>query len=284
LEGFRVNRVEGNRLFPLKMPPSLRRGMALYRNNDVEFERLMKGQTAVRKIAVRMVLSEVEEGFLLKMLDADTGQLLGEAVLPSDKQQAQKPQQENIVRQLSKLGTTPYECCEVVFHPQQFSFFIPSSQLAELRRSVVEEVSSRCEVRGTRYENTADAEYRSQNNTPLTSPQNISRTSQLAPRTSTQNAPRTLKYPYLYNAANQAARDFYRSQGIADATSLETHPVGHPMLMQCRHCLRYSLGYCRKQGRGELPWREPLYLRLPDSRRFRLEFDCRNCQMNVYGE
>ncbi len=284
LEGFRVNRVEGNRLFPLKMPSSLRKGMALYRNNDVEFERLMKGQTAVRKIAVRMVLSEVEEGFLLQMLDAADGQLLGEAVLPSDKQQAQKPQQENIVRQLSKLGTTPYECCEVVFHPQQFSFFIPSSQLAELRRSVVEKVSSRCEVRGTRYENTADAEYRSQNNTPLTSPQNISRTSYLAPRTSTQNAPRTSKYPYLYNAANQAARDFYRSQGIADATSLETHPVGHPMLMQCRHCLRYSLGYCRKQGRGELPWREPLYLRLPDGRRFRLEFDCKNCQMNVYGE
>ena len=284
LEGFRVNRVEGNRLFPLKMPSSLRKGMALYRNNDVEFERLMKGQTAVRKIAVRMVLSEVEEGFLLKMLDADTGQLLGEAVLPSDKQQAQKPQQENIVRQLSKLGTTPYECCEVVFHPQQFSFFIPSSQLAELRRSVVEEVSSRCEVRGTRYENTADAEYRSQNNTPLTSPQNISRTSYLAPRTSTQNAPRTSKYPYLYNAANQEARDFYRAQGIADVTSLETHPVGQPMLMQCRHCLRYSLGYCRKQGRGELPWREPLYLRLPDGRRFRLEFDCKNCQMNVYGE
>ena len=290
LEGFRVNRVEGNRLFPLKMPPSLRRGMALYRNNDVEFERLMKGQTAVRKIAVRMVLSDVEEGFLLKMLDADTGQLLGEAVLPSDKQQAQKPQQENIVRQLSKLGTTPYECCEVVFHPQQFSFFIPSSQLAELRRSVVEEINSRCEcdsrceVRGTRYENTAETESQDKNKVTLTSPKNISRTSYLAPRTSTQNAPRTSKYPYLYNAANQAARDFYRAQGIADATSLETHPVGHPMLMQCRHCLRYSLGYCRKQGRGELPWREPLYLRLPDGRRFRLEFDCRNCQMNVYGE
>ena len=290
LEGFRVNRVEGNRLFPLKMPSSLRKGMALYRNNDVEFERLMKGQTAVRKIAVRMVLSDVEEGFLLKMLDADTGQLLGEAVLPSDKQQAQKPQQENIVRQLSKLGTTPYECCEVVFHPQQFSFFIPSSQLAELRRSVVEEINSRCEcdsrceVRGTRYENTAETESQDKNKVTLTSPKNISRTSQLAPRASTQNAPLTPKYPYLYNAANQAARDFYRAQGIADATSLETHPVGHPMLMQCRHCLRYSLGYCRKQGRGELPWREPLYLRLPDGRRFRLEFDCRNCQMNVYGE
>ena len=34
LEGFRVNRVEGNRLYPLRMPEHLRPGMALYRNND----------------------------------------------------------------------------------------------------------------------------------------------------------------------------------------------------------------------------------------------------------
>lgn len=38
LEGFRVNRVEGGRLFPFKMPTHLRKGMTLYRNQDVAFE------------------------------------------------------------------------------------------------------------------------------------------------------------------------------------------------------------------------------------------------------
>ena len=43
LEGFRVNRVEGNRLFPFHMPRGLRRGMSLYRNNDVAFGKALAG-------------------------------------------------------------------------------------------------------------------------------------------------------------------------------------------------------------------------------------------------
>ena len=35
---------------------------------------------------------------------------------------------------------------------------------------------------------------------------------------------------------------------------------------------------------GQKPnWREPLMLRLGDGRLFRLEFDCKHCQMNVYA-
>ena len=53
--------------------------------------------------------------------------------------------------------------------------------------------------------------------------------------------------------------------------------------MQCRHCIRYSLGYCVKNGGKRPSWREPLSLVLGDGRRFRLEFDCQHCQMNVYA-
>ena len=270
LEGFRVNRVEGNRLFPLKMPAALRKGMALYRNNDVEFERQMKGQTAVRKIPVKMTLEETETGFLLRMYK--TGQLqnnclrnqaqqddgmLAQVEFPLEKQQAEKPQRENIVRQLTKLGGTPYECHEVTFVPDDFNFFIPSSQLAEMRRKLVS-VS-----RG--YEETDVHVYENRNLTP--------------PSFEGDGG-----LPYLYNASNEAARAFYREQGVSDATSLETNPVRKPLLMQCRHCLRFSLGWCRKQRREEMPWREPLFLHLPDGSRYRLEFDCKHCQMNVYGD
>ena len=55
------------------------------------------------------------------------------------------------------------------------------------------------------------------------------------------------------------------------------------LLMQCRHCLRYSYGYCVKNGGKKPVWREPLRLVLPDGRRFPLQFDCKNCQMNVYS-
>jgi protease len=56
------------------------------------------------------------------------------------------------------------------------------------------------------------------------------------------------------------------------------------LLMQCRHCLRFSLGYCVKHGGKKPFWREPLYLRLADGRRFRLQFNCKECQMNLYAE
>ena len=113
------------------------------------------------------------------------------------------------------------------------------------------------------------------------------------------------RYPYLYNIANHLAREFYEKQGLEPLTpAFETGgQVREPLIMQCRHCLKYSLGYCTKRRahsseaevgdncgadrRGSLlgraPWREPLFLTLPDGRRFRLEFNCKACQMNVYG-
>lgn len=61
LEGFRVNRAEGNRLFPLEMPRHLRPGVALYRNNDVAFSRILAGRTAERKIPVKIVFDLYDE-------------------------------------------------------------------------------------------------------------------------------------------------------------------------------------------------------------------------------
>jgi putative protease len=87
-------------------------------------------------------------------------------------------------------------------------------------------------------------------------------------------------FPYLYNISNQKARDFY---GAKDLTAFELKGGKGP-IMQCRHCIRYSLGYCVKHGGKRPLWHEPLSLVLGDGRRFRLEFDCQHCQMNVYAE
>ncbi len=66
LEGFRVNRVEGNRLFPLKMPHGLRPGMVLYRNNDKAFEDILSRPVADRRIPLCMTLNAVDGGFSLE--------------------------------------------------------------------------------------------------------------------------------------------------------------------------------------------------------------------------
>ena len=91
--------------------------------------------------------------------------------------------------------------------------------------------------------------------------------------------------PYMYNIANQQARAFYEAQGLKPLVpAFELSRPQKPIIMQCRHCLRYALGYCVKHGGKKPTWREPLYLELSDHRRFQLQFDCNQCQMIIYAE
>ncbi len=258
LEGFRVNRAEGNRLFPLKMPERLRPGMGLYRNNDVAFEKVLAGKTAERKIPVEIVFRPVEGGF-----EAVSGS--ARAFIAFEHQEAKKPQGENIVRQLGKLGNTPYVCSRVTVADGGDGYFVPSSLLGELRRLLVEQLSAT-------HEESVVTSLEKHDELRVEAWQ-----------------PSYAAYPYLYNISNDRARAFYEDQGLAQgetAFELSGFPKGGrlPLLMQCRHCIRYSLGFCVKRGGKSPDWKEPLHLVLPDGKRFRLEFACRECQMNVYAE
>ena len=258
LVGFRVNRVEGNRLFPLKMPEGLRTGMSLYRNHDIAFEKMLSGKTAERKIPVKMTLREIPDGFELLLDEGigmkDEGKCRKE-ILKIEKTLAEKPQRENIVRQLTKLGNTPFVCDEIVIEGDADKYFIPSSQLSELRRRIERPNPSPREGK--------------EKPTP-----NPSR------REGSWNFHED---GFLLNVSNRLAREFYEQQGIAVEPAFELKEPPQAMLMQCRHCLRYTMGYCTKHGGQKPAWREPLSLRLADGRAFRLEFDCKNCQMNIYS-
>ena len=53
-------------------------------------------------------------------------------------------------------------------------------------------------------------------------------------------------------------------------------------LMTCRFCLRHAWGWCKKEN-PNAP-RDPLFLVLGDGRKFRLEFDCKKCEMMVLAQ
>ena len=277
LQGFRVNRAVGNRLYPFKMPKGLKPGMALYRNQDQSFDKELSGTTAVRKIPIGMRFGLTNDGF---KVDANINSLdQRRTAITFAHQLAQKPQHDNIVRQLSKLGNTVYECSEIDIEDGADSYFIPSSILAELRRKVVEQLDTQVQQmkRVVTHRQTNDKG------------QGIRKRQQF----SLVNPSQYNELPYLYNISNDAARKFYEYQGLSKSESAFEcqQPNGvrqggeaDLLLMQCRHCIRYSLGYCVKRGGKNPKWHEPLYLELPDKRRFRLEFDCKNCQMNVLPE
>ena len=276
LEGFRINRAEGNRLFPLRMPDNLRPGAALYRNRDEAFGKLLKGKTAERKIPITLTLSVTEKGFALSA----TGQGIKPTcqVLEMDKQKAMKPQRDNILRQLGKLGDTPYMADVIELEGQADAYFIPSSALATLRREVVQAI---------------ELEHSSEVETSSAQP-SVSPTAQLVRKPSGTLAwqPEYRKFTYLYNIANTLSKSFYQREGLSNAADAYEVSQGADegskrndsvLVMQCRHCLRYSLGHCVKRGGKQPTWKEPLYLRLGDGRRFRLEFKCDECQMNIYA-
>ena len=258
LEGFRVNRAEGNRLYPQKMPRSLRPGQRLYRNSDREFEARLERPSAERKIPIRLRLDVVQKGFSL------TATVIGgrsvEVSIAGEHQMAQQPQHDNIVRQLTKLGNTPYECSEVDID-EDFRWFIPASRLAQLRRQAVEHL---------------EQEYQ-QMSTAIPVPVSHDH---IPARPAQEYA-----HSCFYNIANGDARRFYDGCGMSGLSpAFELQPDPNAPLMQCRHCLRYALGFCVKHGGRRPTWREPLSLSLPDGRRFRLDFDCRRCQMSLFKE
>ena len=268
LEGFRVNRAEGNKLYPLKMPQNLRLGIALYRNQDVAFEKKLTGKTAERKIPVLMRLgfqSHSAESISTITLTIIAGEWSVKVEVPSVIQPARSPQQAVISRELSKLGGTPFICQDVEI-PDNFIYFIPASKLSELRRLGVAALITKLE------------------NRPIDSSVNqVSGVPQEAMTITWQSEYK--QYPYLYNIANQQAVAFYQKCGLQrPAQAFELAHQADSLLMQCRHCIRYALGYCQKQGGRKPEWKEPLTLELADGKQFRLEFDCKHCQMNVYAK
>ena len=236
LQGFRVNRAEGNHLytadphqtFPLR---GGREGSVLWRSYDRQWERLMEGQTAERRIEARFLLEETEQGFRLTFTAQDGTHRSKE--FAAEHQPARNDQTASVRDVLSKLGDTPYRCTDVEVRFSQ-PWFIPRSLLAEWRRET------------------------------------------------TRQSPLNNEHSALPKDAQRPTPNAQRSILNGQCSTVnESSP-----LMTCCFCLRHAWGMCKKDRASSKPgskWTEPLFLVLGDGRRFRLEFDCRKCEMTVWA-
>ena len=254
LEGYRVNRVEGNRVFLFLEStdmPSITAGTELYRNYDIEFEKVLSKESATRKIGVDILFREIPSGYEVVMADEDGYK--ARAVTEWKKEDARTPQEDNIRTQLSKLGGTRFEAVDVEIQLEG-ERFIPSSLLSDMRRSVAEKLESLRLESYTR---------------PL------------------PGTPATPHYPvkelsYLGNVMNAQARTFYQDHGVTKVDdAFEKSQPDSATVMFCRHCIKYALGICTKNRKRDLKIQEPLFLNSQDGRRFRLKFDCSRCQMEI---
>ena len=255
LQGFRINRVEGNRLYPAGEVPRIKPHTTLFRNFDQDFERLLARKSAERKIRLHWTLSETDTGFALAAEDEDGCRAVLSFAYP--KETARTPQAAHLRTQLSKLGNTPFEADGEPELRLTGEWFVPASVVADWRQLAVDRLLS---VRRATYRR------------------------EIAVRHPGKQPFMQTTLTYLGNVMNAEARRFYLDHGVRQvAPAYEAQAVRGAVLMFCRHCLRYSMGWCPVHQKGNSPYREPYYLQASDGKRFRLSFDCKNCQMKVYA-
>ena len=182
LVGFRVNRVEGNKVFPLKMSTDIRKGISIYRNHDQSFHTLISKPSSVRKIDISLSLIVDTDALTLQMTDeSGATRKISEPYVytPSIKQQ-----DENICKQLTKLGNTPYICKDIDIEYNCDKPFIPNSTLAKLRRDLLE------------------------------SSDNTTRIKEAASSPVKETLPPQYSQACLYNASNEKSKSFYSKYNI----------------------------------------------------------------------
>lgn len=260
LQGFRINRVDGNKLYSAGEMPRIKPRTCLYRNYDQEFERVLARKSSERKIKIGWVLADTTFGFSLTASDEDGNRVT--LSFPSAKEEARTPQAANLRTQLSKLGNTPFEvsgelsqdASGIDLHLSQ-NWFLPASVVADWRRQVIDK---------------------------LTAARRITYHRELASLKPTKHPFPATGLTYLGNVMNREAQTFYQEHGLQSiAPAYEKQPVPGAVLMFCKHCLRFSMGWCPTRQKGHSPYREPYYLVGTDGKRFRLSFDCKHCQMRV---
>ena len=256
LQGFNINRVVGNTLYPNRMP-ELPIGTKMWRNNDYAFDKQLQGKTSQRKIDVNIILSDTEDGFQLQMTDADGCEAI--TTIESAKSQAINVEKahDQIQKQLSKLGDTPFVAVDIVNDCKQ-DYFIPAAVLNELRRQGVSLLEQK---RLERFH--PRAEKYVPNDVPYFE----------------------TKLDYRANIINQHTAQFYRRHGVTELEyGLEkTHDYEGKALMTTKYCLRYELHQCLQHKANsyvEADYQGPLYLR-NNKNVFELRFDCKNCQMQI---
>jgi putative protease len=133
-------------------------------------------------------------------------------------------------------------------------FFIPATQLAEIRRTLIGKLEDERE-RNREIAN--------------------------SPFVTTHHPFPLQQLDYRGNIHNLKSKSFYQMHGVSfTESSLEQKEPEDAELMRCKHCIRYALGGCPKENPTKrLP--EKLFLLGNNGQKLSLIFDCKSCEMII---
>ena len=268
--GFRADKVEKiannhYRVFPNELPKvfhSLKLPYQINRNLDHNWQQVLLKESSSRRIGIAFelinqsnvvqLIATSEEGCRVKIA------LKGEFELAEQSDKALK----NIKDSLSKLGQTIYYLTDLEVNLTEI-FFIPSSQLNQLRRDIIDKLTLE---RLTHYQRKLRK--------PQTEPSPIYPEEHLS---------------FLANIYNHKAREFYAQHGVKLIESaFEAHEVKDDApLMITKHCLRFAFNLCPKQAKGIQGVKTkvtPMKLVQNNNEELILKFNCKACEMQVWGK
>jgi putative protease len=260
VQGMRINKVEGGKLYPAEMPADLCAGVSLFRNRDQSFERALEKDSADRRVALTARFAETENAFRLTLTDEDcvsvTVDLAKDDKIGRELAQNPDAATAKLKENLGKFGNTMFVCNGVELALTQ-PWFFPVSAINALRRDATEQLQAARVASHPRPPRAAPAA------NPVPYPQD--------------------ELTYLGNVFNARARAFYEKHGvklIEDAYEAGSEK-GMVSLMITRHCLRYSFNLCPKEGKYLKP--DPMTL-VNGNEKLILKFDCQACEMHVIGK
>lgn len=210
-EGCLVNRVEGRRIFPNKKV-NLKKGTMVFRNQDVEFEKLLKNSKTKRRIGVNVVY----ENGMLFVTDED-GNSVSLEFVNTDSPKNPEKMKETFISQFQKTGESDFYVSSVKIDGELP--FMPVSRINEIRRNILGRLMDE------RLKN-----YPKEIQNPLTYtdfPQH--------------------ELDYRTNIHNSQAKCFYEhcSSKVCENSLESSNNFNGKYLMQTKHCLKYAFDLCK---------------------------------------
>ncbi len=256
-DGLQINVVLNDLVIPNNYK-SIPEGTEIYRNSDAAFNKLVEREdSTIRKIGVKMTLSETPTGFELTVIDEDGHQSISSFEQEKEASTKGEVVLADIKKNLSKTGNTPFVVDEVTVDFSN-NWFLPSSKVNELRREVLENL---IDIRIKEYHREEKAIVKTDHPFPVK------------------------ELDFTFNVSNRLARAFYKRHGVTEiekAFELQWDP-GKSRVMTTKYCVKYELGKCPKFQRDTMGEKliEPLTLQHGENE-YKLKFNCKPCEMEIW--
>lgn len=254
LVGTKILKTEKDKIFPMLME-GINSDLKIYRNLDINFNKQLLNTKTERKIPISAELYMCENKIELKLYDNKNNIVITSECGCFENPIKHNQAVSNIKEHILKTGGTEFVISNLIFD-EKTAKFIPAAILNKLRRNALEKLK----------------EERLQKLKRKRREKDISIT----------------EYPekeldYSANIYNSSAEAFYYKCGVRTIEKAfeAQNSTNNKILMTTKHCIKYTLGLCKKYFSNAKVYKEPLFLIDEKNKKYKLCFDCKNCIMMI---